>query len=235
VSSPAKRCGKTRLAELLERLTVRGFLNINISEAALFRKIAKEKPTLILDEAETLNTKHSERSGYLLSILQAGFRKGVIRGSPNRGDEMRPRNFVWKSLNRGTDLIFSFGTGVIRYQIPTNDSRTISVKGLHSPLSPRNARPARVAANIGILAVFQMLGNRSPSGWNSVLSARFRRVLACLAVQTTRRAYGQNSTTKRSNSAFPKRLIETTDFGHSTLRPEPKSAKFGNDMQSAVF
>jgi hypothetical protein len=76
ISSPAKRCAKTRLAELLEKFSARGFLNVNISEAALFRKIARDRPTLILDEAETLNTKSSERAQYLLSILQAGFRKG---------------------------------------------------------------------------------------------------------------------------------------------------------------
>jgi hypothetical protein len=76
ISSPAKRCAKTRLAELLEKFSARGFLNVNISEAALFRKIARDKPTLILDEAETLNAKSSDRAQYLLSILQAGFRKG---------------------------------------------------------------------------------------------------------------------------------------------------------------
>jgi 5S rRNA maturation endonuclease (ribonuclease M5) len=83
ISSPTKRCGKTRLAELLEKLSARGFLNVNISEAALFRKIARDKPTLILDEAEGLGAKNSERAGYLLSILQAGFRKGgrVTRAS----------------------------------------------------------------------------------------------------------------------------------------------------------
>jgi 5S rRNA maturation endonuclease (ribonuclease M5) len=76
ISSPAKRCAKTRLAELLEKFSARGFLNVNISEAALFRKIARDRPTLILDEAETLNAKSSDRAQYLLSILQAGFRKG---------------------------------------------------------------------------------------------------------------------------------------------------------------
>jgi len=76
ISSPTKRCGKTRLAEILEKLCARGFMNVNISEAALFRKIARDKPTLILDEAENLNAKNSERSQCLLSILQAGFRKG---------------------------------------------------------------------------------------------------------------------------------------------------------------
>ena len=78
ISSPVKRCAKTRLAEILEALCARAFLNVNTSEAALFRKIAKDRPTLILDEAETLRNKTSERAQYLLSILQAGFRKGAV-------------------------------------------------------------------------------------------------------------------------------------------------------------
>jgi putative DNA primase/helicase len=49
----------------------------NISEAALFRVIEKFKPTLMLDEAETLKGK-SERAEYLRQILNAGNRQGAV-------------------------------------------------------------------------------------------------------------------------------------------------------------
>jgi hypothetical protein len=52
-------------------------MSVNISEAALFRSIENEKPTVIIDEAESLRNKESERAQYLLSILQAGFRQGA--------------------------------------------------------------------------------------------------------------------------------------------------------------
>jgi uncharacterized protein DUF3631 len=77
VTSPTKRCGKTRFAEILELLCARPLMSVNISEAALFRSIENEKPTVIIDEAETLRNRESERAQYLLSILQAGFRQGA--------------------------------------------------------------------------------------------------------------------------------------------------------------
>ncbi len=53
-------------------------MSINISEAALFRSIeSDEPPTVIIDEAEALRNRQSERAAYLLAILQAGFREGA--------------------------------------------------------------------------------------------------------------------------------------------------------------
>jgi hypothetical protein len=77
ITSPTKRCGKTRFAEILELLCARPLMSVNISEAALFRSIAADQPTVIIDEAEALRNKDSERAQYLLSILQAGYREGA--------------------------------------------------------------------------------------------------------------------------------------------------------------
>jgi hypothetical protein len=77
LSSPAPRCGKTRLLECLELVVSRPRRASNISEAALFRCIEKSSPTLLLDEAETLNAK-SERAEYLRQILNAGNRRGAV-------------------------------------------------------------------------------------------------------------------------------------------------------------
>lgn len=78
VTSPLKRCGKTRLAELLELLCPRALNSVNITEAALFRTIDQLKPVLIMDEAETLANRRAERSQYLLALLQAGFKQGAV-------------------------------------------------------------------------------------------------------------------------------------------------------------
>ncbi len=77
ITSPVKRCGKTRFGELLELLSCRPIMSVNMSEAALFRSIDSDQPTIIIDEAESLRNRNSERSQSLLSILQAGFRKGA--------------------------------------------------------------------------------------------------------------------------------------------------------------
>lgn len=77
VSSPAPQCGKTRLLETAELVVCNPRRASNISEAALFRVIEKFKPTLMLDEAETLKGK-SERAEYLRQIINAGNRKGAV-------------------------------------------------------------------------------------------------------------------------------------------------------------
>jgi hypothetical protein len=77
VSSPVPQCGKTRLLETLELVVSNTRRASNISEAALFRVIEKFRPTLMLDEAESLKSK-SERAEYLRQILNAGNRHGAV-------------------------------------------------------------------------------------------------------------------------------------------------------------
>jgi uncharacterized protein DUF3631 len=76
ITSPTKRCGKTRLLECLELLSHEARRAANPSEAALFRMIEKYGPTLLLDEAETLNGK-GERAEYLRALLNAGNRRNA--------------------------------------------------------------------------------------------------------------------------------------------------------------
>jgi hypothetical protein len=77
ILSPAKRCGKTRLLELIELFSERPWRGTAPSAAALFRMMANA-PTLLLDENEALNQKNpSESSQAILAILNAGHRKGA--------------------------------------------------------------------------------------------------------------------------------------------------------------
>ena len=77
VTSPTKRCGKTRLAELAELVCYKPLRTVGISVAALFRSIEEEKPTLLIDEGEFLRGR-DERSTALREILNAGNRKGAF-------------------------------------------------------------------------------------------------------------------------------------------------------------
>ena len=49
VTSPEKRSGKTRLLEVLELLVRNPLLVAHLSEAALYRTITQERPTLLFD------------------------------------------------------------------------------------------------------------------------------------------------------------------------------------------
>lgn len=52
ITSAAKRCGKTRVLEVLDLLVARPWFTGKVSAAALYRKIDKEKATLLLDESD---------------------------------------------------------------------------------------------------------------------------------------------------------------------------------------
>lgn len=92
ITSPTKRCGKTRLAELLEMVSFNPWRTVGATPAVIFRTVDKDRPTLIMDEAEILNTKE-ERAFALREVLNAGYRKGqtVSRCDERNGHE--PRKF----------------------------------------------------------------------------------------------------------------------------------------------
>ena len=80
ITSPTKRCGKTRLAEVVEMLSCNGQRIVGATPAAIFRTIGMYElngstVTLIMDEAEVLGVK-SDRSETLREILNAGYRRG---------------------------------------------------------------------------------------------------------------------------------------------------------------
>lgn len=91
VTSPEKRCGKTRFLQLLEKVCPRPFHTASISPAALYRMIEQERPTLLLDEAQSISRRGSESSEVLREILNAGIDSSsvVIRMGGKNMDEVR--------------------------------------------------------------------------------------------------------------------------------------------------
>ena len=90
IRSPVKGCGKTTLLDVLTRLVPRPLATANVSPSAIFRVIAGHRPTLLIDEADTLFKDGDET---LRGILNAGHRQGgtVLRSV---GDEHEPRAFA---------------------------------------------------------------------------------------------------------------------------------------------
>jgi Protein of unknown function (DUF3631) len=81
IESPEKRCGKTTLLSLLAALVNRPVVATNISPSAIFRAIEEVRPTLLIDEADTLLRGNDEFRG----ILNAGYSRGtafVVRVAP---------------------------------------------------------------------------------------------------------------------------------------------------------
>jgi hypothetical protein len=78
ITSPEKRCGKSRLLDTLELVVARPWRTIMPSEAVLFRKIEATQPALMLDECDAIfNTKNSNTEP-LRALLNAGNRRGTF-------------------------------------------------------------------------------------------------------------------------------------------------------------
>jgi hypothetical protein len=77
IRSPVKRCGKSRLEDVLAGLVQRPLLTANISAASLVHSIDPgEPPVIMLDEADTIfgkALKGDEKAEHLRGILNAGF------------------------------------------------------------------------------------------------------------------------------------------------------------------
>jgi hypothetical protein len=89
VLSAEMRSGKTTLLRALGALCARSLMAASISEAALFRTIEEDKPTLFLDEVDALFGGNSDRSEPLRALLNAGNARdesSVIRCVGNQHD-----------------------------------------------------------------------------------------------------------------------------------------------------
>jgi hypothetical protein len=94
LTSPTKRCGKTTALVLLNWLTPRSVLAGNISASAIFRYIEEQRPTLLIDEADTF-LKFSEE---IRGILNAGHVKiaaNTVRNVEIDGKHVPKRFSTW--------------------------------------------------------------------------------------------------------------------------------------------
>jgi putative DNA primase/helicase len=82
-SSPLESCGKSHAADIAGWASARPEILVSISEAALFRLITQQKPTVVVDEAEVLSG-DGETAIALRAVLHAGCAPddGIIRCAP---------------------------------------------------------------------------------------------------------------------------------------------------------
>lgn len=95
VTSAERRSGKTRLIEALEFLVRNPAFVSHISEAALYRTIAAERPTLLFDEIDTVFSKRANpQTEGLRALLNAGHRRGAtVRRCVGDGKKMHVEKF----------------------------------------------------------------------------------------------------------------------------------------------
>jgi Protein of unknown function (DUF3631) len=87
IRSPEKRCGKSRLLDLVEGTCHDPLITVNASPAAVYRSIGEGfPPTLLVDEADTIfGGKAAEANEELRGLLNAGHQRNrpAIRWDPN--------------------------------------------------------------------------------------------------------------------------------------------------------
>src|SRR5262249_50779992 len=71
ITSPVRRCGKTNLMTALYWLCCRGKKNDSMSQAAIYRSVETQRPTLMLDEVSWVIDQRDERQ----NILCGGFER----------------------------------------------------------------------------------------------------------------------------------------------------------------
>lgn len=80
IRSPEKRCGKSRLLDVIAGTCANPLMTVNATTAAIFRSIGagEQPPTLLLDEADTVfgSKKVAEANEDLRGLLNAGYQRG---------------------------------------------------------------------------------------------------------------------------------------------------------------
>lgn len=75
IRGPEKRCGKSRLLDLVEALCWAPFITVNSSPAAVYRSITTDPPTLLVDEADTIFGPKADGNEDLRGLLNAGHQR----------------------------------------------------------------------------------------------------------------------------------------------------------------
>jgi hypothetical protein len=82
VLSPDMECGKSRVFEITSLLVPRPIIDVNTSAAFLLRSAAdqEDRPTLLLDEIDTIYGDNGKGSEALRGLVNSGYRRGATTG-----------------------------------------------------------------------------------------------------------------------------------------------------------
>ncbi|MFG2002109.1 DUF3631 domain-containing protein [Spirillospora sp. NPDC048911] len=75
IRAPEKRCGKSRLLDVIEATCHEPFITVNSSSAAVYRSITQDPPTMLVDEADTIFGPKAEGNEDLRGLLNAGHQR----------------------------------------------------------------------------------------------------------------------------------------------------------------
>jgi hypothetical protein len=78
VASPVKQSGKSRLLDVIETVVPTPWRIERPSEAVLYRRIARDRPTILMDEADTIFEDRKGQYEGIRAVFNAGNRRGTV-------------------------------------------------------------------------------------------------------------------------------------------------------------
>ncbi|WP_198152910.1 DUF3631 domain-containing protein [Pseudofrankia sp. DC12] len=102
IRAPEKRCGKSRLLDVVEATCHRPLITVNATSAAIYRSINEDPPTLLVDEADTIFT-----------AGKAGEGNEDLRGLLNAGHQRNRPAIRWDHVNRQLDECPTFAMAAL--------------------------------------------------------------------------------------------------------------------------
>ncbi|GAA2980652.1 DUF3631 domain-containing protein [Actinokineospora diospyrosa] len=75
IRAPEKRCGKSRLLDLIEAMCHDPFITVNASTSSIYRSVTDDPPTLLVDEADTIFGPRAGQHEDLRGLLNAGHQR----------------------------------------------------------------------------------------------------------------------------------------------------------------
>ncbi|HEX5119563.1 MAG TPA: DUF3631 domain-containing protein [Pseudonocardiaceae bacterium] len=75
IRGPEKRCGKSRLLDVVEATCHEPLITVNASPAAVYRSITDDPPTMLVDEADTIFGPKADGNEDLRGLLNAGHQR----------------------------------------------------------------------------------------------------------------------------------------------------------------
>ncbi|MCI0339836.1 MAG: DUF3631 domain-containing protein [Planctomycetales bacterium] len=183
LTSPTRRCAKTRTLTVLAALVPKPLHAANATTATIFRAIEKWRPTLLLDEAENILSKR-DADPELRAVLNAGHTRAgavVLRCAPKTHEVQRfsawcPRAYALIGDLPGTLRDRSVVLSLRRRRASDPAVPRMRERELEAKAEPLRTLAAHWAAeNVATLraaapAVPSSLDDRAADGWASLLA-----------------------------------------------------------------
>jgi uncharacterized protein DUF3631/uncharacterized protein DUF3854 len=217
ITSPEPECAKTTLLDIVFNLCNRPITASNISTAAIYRTIGDDRPTLLLDEADTFVYENEAMRG----VIDSGHKRRfafVIRVVNDAGDTGRfstwcPKVLAMIGLPKRTILSRSIHIGLERKEA---DLKVEKLKDRHfDELEELRRKISRLANDIRTaVKTYEgdgVLGNRAADNWRPLFA------IASAAgdewLEKTVQA-AQRMTTKdaQDSKSFGRYLLESLDL-----------------------